>query len=180
MATFSVMKTRIISSTALGIALYASVGFLAVFHLARMEVRNDMPARLQGITEESRLMIFHFTSDEWNQRCPDQREFVLNGRMYDVISVSTGIGEVEVKAYADIEESDLVTELAQMMDDDESKKKPDRSAVFVQIFSEKSFSGCTKLNASFPASIWLVSPYLSAESFLFSAEVFSPPDRFIG
>jgi hypothetical protein len=179
MATFGVMKTRIISCATLGMALYASVGFLAVFHLARMEVRNDVQARLQGITEESRLMIFHFTSDEWNQRCPDQLEFVLNGRMYDVISVSTILGKVQVKAYADIEESDLVAELSQLLDNDESKEKPARGTILAQIFGEKLFSNFTKLNYSFPGSIWLVSPILSAESFLFSAEIFSPPDRFI-
>jgi hypothetical protein len=99
------MKKHIILSTLLLLVVYNLIGFMAAFQVIRLEWRQSVRSELAKIGEEN-LVRFVFSK---NDKAISKKEFIHNGKYYDVVRAEIKGDSVEVYCFDDATETRLTT-----------------------------------------------------------------------
>lgn len=172
------MKSRFFAFVALIVAAYVSIGYLAVFHMARVSIRGEAQALLRNFRDDSKLVQFHFRAEEWSAVCPDGHEFSVNGEMYDVKTVKLKGSHCQVLACHDSDESELMDKLGGVLSDHHNETTPVRPTGLLKMFGEN-FLAEHHFRFFFPLTgfLQLAGYYPIPVSQSSAGEVFSPPKK---
>ena len=173
---YLVMKSRFVAFVAIIVAAYVSFGYLAMFHLARVNIRAEARALLRNFRDDSKLVQFHFSAEKWRAVCPGGHEFSVNGEMYDVKTANLEGGHYRVIAYHDSDESELMDNFGSMLSDHHDETTPVRYSGLLKMFGEN-FLSEHHFRFFFPLNgfLQLAGYYPVPASQSSAGEVFSPP-----
>jgi hypothetical protein len=114
-----------ISAFILMICLFFTVmGYHFIFRMRINEAKQEMKARLLA-QNSSELTQFELTPEkmsalEWE----DEKEFVLDGQMYDVVEMKSDSGTISLKCIPDHKETALIEQYIKTNTSSGSEKKP--------------------------------------------------------
>jgi excinuclease UvrABC helicase subunit UvrB len=105
------MKKHLILSTLLLIVGYNLIGFMAAFHVVRLEWRQSVRVELAKISETD-LVRFVFSK---NKMDISEKEFTHEGKYYDILRAEIKGDSVEIYCFDDATETRLTNEFSNLI-----------------------------------------------------------------
>lgn len=174
MLTFVRLK-RIISIVLLLLFIYGTVGYFVAFQVERYTVRQEIKHRIkQGVpTEELTIISDDATNSRLNWVKPN-KEFRINGKMYDVVSKRVEGNTVYYSCINDTQEDKLFENLDKQVDNalNDSGKKNTKNNLKDYIPAER-FTP-KQVGLSFTSTIYTPDHYQSP-----NLELVTPPPPFL-
>lgn len=156
------------------IALYGAGGYLIVFQVSREVIRNEMHAAIERNDTKEKAVNFSFSKAYWETIRIDDKEFMLDGKMYDIVSYKETKNNIIVSAICDSKENNLLIQFSQAQPhSDSSRSLPERLIHFL-------YSMITEENAE--NSIYFIADQVIGSSIIlpvsspYHAIIYSPPD----
>jgi hypothetical protein len=144
-------------------------GFYAMFIVRQTEVKEEMSESVNMPTSTNQREVISFTKTEFSQLYfnDDGKEFRLNGRLYDVVSIEKSGNKVNITVEYDSKETDLVEAFGGLFSQQQGKDQnssplktvishfqQDYITLYNRIYSfnKLSFIGRCMVNNSYPSS----------------------------
>jgi excinuclease UvrABC helicase subunit UvrB len=153
------MKKHLIVSTLFLVVAYNLVGFMAAFHVVRLEWRHSVRTELAKISEEN-LVRFVFSK---NDARISKNEFENEGKYYDVVRTVIKGDSVEIYCFDDATETRLTSEFHNLIliKSTQSTDYQHKTQAYFQLLikdfyfpSEKNEKGDPSVSSRFRAIFW--------------------------
>lgn len=102
------MTQRVTCIIALLIALYGTAGYLIVFQVSREVFRSEMRAAIERNDPEEKVADFSFSKSYWKTIQTGDNEFMIDGKIYDIVSYKETKNSILVSAICDSNENNLL------------------------------------------------------------------------
>ena len=147
-------------------------GYYSYYFFKTVQLHCDRFERLENKSAEK----FRLTKDQFSQALVDDEEIELHGKMFDIIKTVTLDDSVEVYAYRDNEEEQLINFITSVVSfDDQSRGQAPHQVL--QFFDLTFLASTFSFNAIEPIRQSELSNFLSIPYHKILAGVIKPPPR---